>query len=374
MFACAMYPEDDPDFVAEVEAEARYQVRGCAATRAWRCGAATTRTSGSTNALLGPPEPAAVRRALLRRDPAARRRRARRPHARTGPAALRRQRPQQPRRGQRPQLGGLARQLSRAASASEPRRESTPETVTFLRYAEDLGRFISEFGMHAGARAARRCGASIPADQRYHHSPALDWHNKDNPKDKGDTCCWPITGLPRDLDEYIDFQPDRPGRGAEVRHRALPPPQAALLGHAGLAARRLLAGAELERAGLLRLRQGRLLLPEARLRAGAGLVQGAEDGGVELWITNDTRARRRGRGTRAAGHLRRRDGGRGGDRRARRRAARAAACAAGARDAQGGPDRYLRVEAPAGAFAPNRWFFAAIKDLARSRPRSSTTR
>ena len=27
MFACAMYPEDDPEFVAEVEAEARYQVR-----------------------------------------------------------------------------------------------------------------------------------------------------------------------------------------------------------------------------------------------------------------------------------------------------------------------------------------------------------
>ena len=27
MFACAMYPEDDPDFVAEVDAEARYQVR-----------------------------------------------------------------------------------------------------------------------------------------------------------------------------------------------------------------------------------------------------------------------------------------------------------------------------------------------------------
>src|SRR4029079_2311753 len=27
MFACAMYPEDDPSFVAEVDAEARYQVR-----------------------------------------------------------------------------------------------------------------------------------------------------------------------------------------------------------------------------------------------------------------------------------------------------------------------------------------------------------
>ena len=71
---------------------------------------------------------------------------------------------------------------------------------------------------------------------------------------------------PRRVRRLLD---DRPGRGAEVRHRALPPPRTALLGRARLAAQRLLAGAELGAARLPRLRQGGLLRRAARVRAGA---------------------------------------------------------------------------------------------------------
>jgi beta-mannosidase len=80
----------------------------------------------------------------------------------------------------------------------------TPEDVSFIHYTEDMGRFISEFGMHASPvyETLRRC---IPADQLYHHSPAMDHHNKDNPKNKGDNLMVTVTGLPRDLKEYIDF-------------------------------------------------------------------------------------------------------------------------------------------------------------------------
>jgi beta-mannosidase len=80
----------------------------------------------------------------------------------------------------------------------------TPEAVSFLRYAEDRARFISEFGMHAspGAETLRRV---IPADQLYHHSPAIDHHNKDNPKNKGDLLMSSVTGLPQNLEESIDF-------------------------------------------------------------------------------------------------------------------------------------------------------------------------
>jgi beta-mannosidase len=62
-----------------------------------------------------------------------------------------------------------------------PHWENTPEAVSFLRYAEDQGRFISEFGMHASpvTETLRRV---IPPDQLYHHSPSLDHHNKDNPQ------------------------------------------------------------------------------------------------------------------------------------------------------------------------------------------------
>jgi beta-mannosidase len=53
MFACAVYPEEPPSFVAEVEAEARYQVGRLRAILASRSFAATTRTSGSTTARSG---------------------------------------------------------------------------------------------------------------------------------------------------------------------------------------------------------------------------------------------------------------------------------------------------------------------------------
>ena len=82
--------------------------------------------------------------------------------------------------------------------------DSSPRGVSYLHYAEDRSRFVSEFGMHASPvpETIRRC---IPEDQRQHHSPALDHHNKDFPKDKGDNLMVTVTGLPRDLREYIDF-------------------------------------------------------------------------------------------------------------------------------------------------------------------------
>jgi beta-mannosidase len=67
-----------------------------------------------------------------------------------------------------------------------------------------MGRFCSEFGMHA-APVLDTLRRVIPADQLYHHSPAMDWHNKDNPKDKGDNLMLTVTGLPQDLAEYVDF-------------------------------------------------------------------------------------------------------------------------------------------------------------------------
>lgn len=58
--------------------------------------------------------------------------------------------------------------------------------------------------MHASPvyETLRRC---MPPDQLYHHSPAMDHHNKGNPKNKGDNLMLTVTGLPKDLEEYIDF-------------------------------------------------------------------------------------------------------------------------------------------------------------------------
>ena len=82
--------------------------------------------------------------------------------------------------------------------------DRSPEGVSFRHYGEDMGRFLSEFGMHA-APVLETLERVIPEDQLYHHSPCMDHHNKDNPKNKGDNLMETVTGLPKDLAEYIDF-------------------------------------------------------------------------------------------------------------------------------------------------------------------------
>ncbi len=86
----------------------------------------------------------------------------------------------------------------------EPKVDQSPAGVAFSNYALDMGRFISEFGMHASPvrETLKRC---IPEDQLYFHSASMDHHNKDNPKNKGDNLMLPVTGLPENLQEYIDF-------------------------------------------------------------------------------------------------------------------------------------------------------------------------
>jgi beta-mannosidase len=80
----------------------------------------------------------------------------------------------------------------------------SPEGVAYQRYAEDMGRFISEFGIQASPvmETLRR---SVPADQLSLKSPAMENRIKDNPKNKVDAMLEPATGLPSNLQEYVDF-------------------------------------------------------------------------------------------------------------------------------------------------------------------------
>lgn len=72
----------------------------------------------------------------------------------------------------------------------------------YRRYAEDTGKFASEFGIHASPELAslRRW---IDDDLLDVHSPVFDAHNKDTPKNKGDELLAVTTGLPTSLDEYM---------------------------------------------------------------------------------------------------------------------------------------------------------------------------
>ena len=81
---------------------------------------------------------------------------------------------------------------------------SVGEARHYRRYANDRGKFISEFGIHAAPELATLRRWLTP-EQLAVHSPTFDYHNKDNPKNKGDALLEIITGLPETLEQYVDF-------------------------------------------------------------------------------------------------------------------------------------------------------------------------
>ena len=85
-----------------------------------------------------------------------------------------------------------------------PKRDLSPEGISYRHYAEDPARFISEFGMHA-APVWETLRRNVPATALHLGSPELLYRNKDEPKGKGDLLMLAHTGLPRSLQEYLDF-------------------------------------------------------------------------------------------------------------------------------------------------------------------------
>jgi beta-mannosidase len=246
----------------------------------------------------------------------------------------------------------------------EPKREFTPESVTYLRYAEDRCRFQSEFGMHA-APVFETLRRAIPEDQRFHHSPSLDWHNKDNPKNKGDMLMQSTTGVPADLAEYIDFSQIAQAEGLKfgIEHfrRRTPHCSGTLVWQLNdcwpVLSWSVLDYYGFGKAGYFYLK--RVFAPVlASFRAD-------EQGGVELWITND-------RLTPLTDTLTVRLGQFDGElvwveqvevqvaEQASRVVARWGADRLGA-----SANRYLSVRSATDQFPANRHFFAPIKDLKR---------
>jgi beta-mannosidase len=290
MFACAAYPERPPEFVAEVEKEARYQVgrlrsRPCLAL--W-CG---NNENQWIHDRVHWQEPAnAVPGALYYHE--------------ILPCVVEELDGKTPYWPGSP-FGGNDHNSREEGNVhnwevwhgnfprrfgEEPRQESTPENVSFLRYAEDAGRFISEFGMHASPvyETLRR---TIPKEQLYHHSPSMDHHNKDDPKNKGDNLMLTVTGLPKDLDEYIDFsmiaQAEGLKFGIEHFRRRKPHCSGTLFWQLNdcwpCLSWSVLDYYGFGKAGYYYVRRAYAPI--------LGSFKVLEDGAVELWITNDTLSR-----------------------------------------------------------------------------------
>jgi beta-mannosidase len=245
-------------------------------------------------------------------------------------------------------------------------RAPTPASVSFVRYAQDEGRFISEFGtLSAPDRETLR--RWIPADQLHHHSASLDHHTKDTPKNKIDMLLESVTGVARDLDEFVDFsmiaQAEAMKFGIEHFRRRAPHCSGTLVWQLNDCWPGL-SWALVDYHGF-----GKAAYHFVR-RAYAPLLASfrvGDDGTVELWATNDTghpvRDVARVRLGRFAGAP---------------LAEEAVELGVGPHESRvvaswprealpGAPDRYLAVSSAGGAFAANRHFFAAIKDLERSR-------
>ena len=204
MFACAVYPEGPPSFVAEVEAEARYQVRRLRSRPCLALWCGNNENQWIHDRTFWDREDTTVPGALYYHDLLPRivaELDGRTPYWPGSPYGGddHNDRRQGNVHNWEVWHGNFPRRFG-----EESRQESTPESVSYLRYAEDTGRFISEFGMHA-APVSETLRRAIPREALYHHSSSMDHHNKDDPKDKGDNLMLTVTGLPRDLDEYVDF-------------------------------------------------------------------------------------------------------------------------------------------------------------------------
>jgi beta-mannosidase len=204
MFACAMYPESNAHFVAEVESEARYQVRRLRShpSLAVWCGNNENQWLHDMHnpEKVGEKVPGSLYYDTLL------------------PNVVQELDGRTPYWPSSPFGGSDANSMEDGDRhnwwvwhGGQPRRfgrpvvwDQSPDGVSFRHYGEDSGRFISEFGMHA-APVAETLSRVIPEDQRYHHSPSMDHHNKDNPKNKGDALMESVTGLPGTLEEYIDY-------------------------------------------------------------------------------------------------------------------------------------------------------------------------
>jgi beta-mannosidase len=370
MFACAPYPEDDPAFVSEVEQELRYQVRRLRSHPCLALWCGNNENQMMHHWIFPGEEPEMPLLGAKYYDEMM-------PQTVAELDGFTPYWPGSPYGGPHPNsmlegdvhdwhvwhghpVEGTSPENLMRLFTSGPE----PEDVSFLHYAENRGRFISEFGMHASPvlETLRRC---LPPDQLYHHSPGMDHHNKDNPKNKGDNLMLTVTGLPEDLEAYIDFsmiaQAEGLKFGIEHFRRRKPHCSGTLLWQFNdcwpVLSWSILDYYGFGKAGYYYVR-----------RAYAPVLasfKALEDGAVELWVTNDTLAEVSDTAV-----------VRGGDFAGGTTWEEAVDVQIAANTSQplwrgepsrvaSGPDRYLSVRSIGGVFPANRHFFVPIKDLER---------
>jgi beta-mannosidase len=82
--------------------------------------------------------------------------------------------------------------------------DNTPYGISFKRFSTDFSRFSSEFGMHASP-VMETLKSCIPEKDLYYGSFEMKFRNKDKKPNRGKLLMESYTGLPSNLEQYVDF-------------------------------------------------------------------------------------------------------------------------------------------------------------------------
>jgi beta-mannosidase len=85
-----------------------------------------------------------------------------------------------------------------------PRVDYSVEGVSFKNFKKDTAKFVSEFGMHAAANRYT-LERNIPRGEFFWGSDEMAYRNKDYHHQKGILLMEGYTGVPRNLEEYLNF-------------------------------------------------------------------------------------------------------------------------------------------------------------------------
>ena len=167
--------------------------------------------------------------------------------------------------------------------------DHSPEAVAYTRYAEDTARFVSEFGIQA-APAESTLSRWIAPDQMALGSEGFLNRIKDHPHNKVDAMLIPVTGLPRTLREYVMFtqlvQAEGLKFGIEHYRRRKPHCSGTLIWQYN----DCWPGISWSLIDYDRVRKASWFYVARAYAPVLGSFMALDDGTVELWVTNDTRA------------------------------------------------------------------------------------
>ncbi|MCK9688856.1 glycoside hydrolase family 2 protein [Scleromatobacter humisilvae] len=290
MFACARYPDDDAAFIANVRAEVGHQVRRLrhhASLAVW-CGNNECQVIQNISDHLEGTGPNAMQGASLFHE--------------LMPEVLAALDPTTPYRPSSP-FGGANANSMRIGDEHNwtvwhgipPVPEETmigvirrtPETVAYTRYAEDTARFVSEFGIQASPALATLERWTRPGSLDLGSTAFLN-RIKDKPNNKVDDLLVTSTGLPATLQQYVDFtqltQAEGLKFGIEHFRRRMPHCSGALVWQFN----DCWPGISWSLVDFDRTCKAAYFAVKRAFAPVVASIKVLDDGGVELWLSNDT--------------------------------------------------------------------------------------